>query len=721
MKSEMETISVLSSKLRNEELDNERLRRENELKSEEIRRTAAERDDYRDRLAESQKSQADRMEAMLSQIVQFIMGNGQVSLSESVSNMVIAKIKEENEKEKAAMKAEYEEKLRKKDEEYSLRIAALESRLREKNRENDSHGDGGNARIPSFNTIEEATAAYLEERRQKENLENDKFGQRTESKYFGRNAVNAEEADMAGMEAPESTFDDASPEMVKRMASRLARYEEMDKHLKAMKEWRRKNAGMPKPRRGQPLRDFAEDQFVRPDGWDKADSVFVKEEVFKKFTFVPGYVKAINLHIQTYVVDGIEKTPDVFNKRCLATEELVAMVLYMHFVQDVTIAKIYETLKSYGLNVSESTIDSWIALGIDEFKPLMPVQQSEIVGIGEGYIDETHLLVRCNLLKERQRKEAMQAQEAASKKKATGKEQKITVASAENFEQAAQPNESVSAEEGTIPHQHYVGKWLHNIISPRVKLTQYIYSYGDRGAYVSAEYLVGAVDFYLHADGAKMYKSYDKGGRYESMGITRVGDGVHWRRPMWKLRCDEEDARKIAEKMDEIFQLEHTYKKENLSYDERKRRRAAEVVPILNDIKQMLDELHKQKGNSDSWKHPGLYQAVEYALNEYEGITNYLKEGFLEFDNNCCERQMRPIATLRNNSLFWGSHQSAERLATIMTIVQSCKLNAKNSYYYMVDIMKRRIGNYAGDLRELLANKWQPMPFTQPVMVPILK
>ncbi len=68
--------------------------------------------------------------------------------------------------------------------------------------------------------------------------------------------------------------------------------------------------------------------------------------------------------------------------------------------------------------------------------------------------------------------------------------------------------------------KHYLGKWLHNIISPKAKLSNYLYRDGNRGAYIAAEYLIGAIDFFLHCDGAKMYKSFEKGGKYEDILLT---------------------------------------------------------------------------------------------------------------------------------------------------------------------------------------------------------
>ena len=123
-----------------------------------------------------------------------------------------------------------------------------------------------------------------------------------------------------------------------------------------------------------------------------------------------------------------------------------------------------------------------------------------------------------------------------------------------------------------------------------------------------------------------------------------------------KNRLTEDEARWITGKMDSIFVKEDSYK--GLPDEERKRRRGEEVAPILHEIKQRLDILKGEKSAPDAWKHPGLYEAVEYAIREWTGIQNYLLTGSGDYTNNNCEREMRIVATLRNNSLFWGSHTS---------------------------------------------------------------
>ena len=56
--------------------------------------------------------------------------------------------------------------------------------------------------------------------------------------------------------------------------------------------------------------------------------------------------------------------------RTLVDESVIAVELYKHFVENVTVAEIYRWLLSCGLNFSESTVDHWIEIGAEAFAPL---------------------------------------------------------------------------------------------------------------------------------------------------------------------------------------------------------------------------------------------------------------------------------------------------------------------------------------------------------------
>ena len=119
-------------------------------------------------------------------------------------------MQEQHARELAEQKAADEERFRKMDEEHRIREAALESRIRELEdaRNNDGHGLGtpDKGLQGHFKTMEEAEAAYLNEKRKNDDLNRLRFSQSTESKYAGRTVVDADAADMKGEDAPDSTY-----------------------------------------------------------------------------------------------------------------------------------------------------------------------------------------------------------------------------------------------------------------------------------------------------------------------------------------------------------------------------------------------------------------------------------------------------------------------------------------------------------------------------------
>jgi transposase len=64
----------------------------------------------------------------------------------------------------------------------------------------------------------------------------------------------------------------------------------------------------------------------------------------------------------------------------------------------------------------------------------------------------------------------------------------------------------------------------------------------------------------------------------------------------------------------------------------------------------------------------------------------------------------------RNNWLFAGSLRAGQRAATIMSLIQSAKLNGHDPYQYLKDVLERIPTQPASRLDELLPHRWQPTP-----------
>jgi hypothetical protein len=67
----------------------------------------------------------------------------------------------------------------------------------------------------------------------------------------------------------------------------------------------------------------------------------------------------------------------------------------------------------------------------------------------------------------------------------------------------------------------------------------------------------------------------------------------------------------------------------------------------------------------------------------------YLSDGQVPIDNNWIENQIRPIALGRKNWLFAGSLRAGKRVAAIMSLIHSAKLNGHEPLAYLKDVLTR--------------------------------
>jgi hypothetical protein len=64
------------------------------------------------------------------------------------------------------------------------------------------------------------------------------------------------------------------------------------------------------------------------------------------------------------------------------------------------------------------------------------------------------------------------------------------------------------------------------------------------------------------------------------------------------------------------------------------------------------------------------------------------------------------MALGRNNWLFAGSLRAGQRAATVMSLVQSAKLNGHDPYRYLKDVLARLPTQRASQLGALLPQNW---------------
>jgi transposase len=89
-------------------------------------------------------------------------------------------------------------------------------------------------------------------------------------------------------------------------------------------------------------------------------------------------------------------------------------------------------------------------------------------------------------------------------------------------------------------------------------------------------------------------------------------------------------------------------------------------------------------------------------------LSVYIGDGRVEIDNNIAERAMRPLGIGRKNWLFAGSDKGGERIANILTIIETVKLQGQNPEVYLTDVLARIQDHPKDRIEDLLPWNWTP-------------
>ena len=139
-----------------------------------------------------------------------------------------------------------------------------------------------------------------------------------------------------------------------------------------------------------------------------------------------------------------------------------------------------------------------------------------------------------------------------------------------------------------------------------------------------------------------------------------------------------------------------------LSAPQRLAIRLERSAPLLEAFKLWLLAQRTQLVNADV-----TAKAIDYTLRRWAALTVHLQDARIPIDNNAVENAIRPIALGRKNWLFVGSQQAGERAATLMSLIESAKLNGHDAWAYLKDILTKLPTWPNSRLDELLPHRWQ--------------
>ena len=217
--------------------------------------------------------------------------------------------------------------------------------------------------------------------------------------------------------------------------------------------------------------------------------------------------------------------------------------------------------------------------------------------------------------------------------------------------------------------------WLQRGGPPNKPVVLYDYAPG-RSAQVPKRLLEGFRG-YLQTDGYDGYNAV-----VAANGLVHVGCMAHARRRFSDAVKAQGRNKKRGKAhrgltlIGKLYRIERQARR--LTVQERHARRQKHAKPIMNDIRDWLDDVLPQITPSSA-----TGQALNYMHNEWGHLIRYLDDGRLEIDNNGAENAIRPFVLGRKNWLFSASVRGVKASANLYSLIETAKANGLEPYAYL--------------------------------------
>ena len=225
----------------------------------------------------------------------------------------------------------------------------------------------------------------------------------------------------------------------------------------------------------------------------------------------------------------------------------------------------------------------------------------------------------------------------------------------------------------------------------------------DRSSSIPSERLKGYKGL-IQTDG---YNGYNELGERED--ITRLGCLTHARRKFTNVLKITKNKTGIAaeavQRLKPLYAIEQFARDHKLSFRNRKRLRMKKSLPILLEFKHWVKSV---KPSVPPKSQLGL--AIQYFLDKWRYIIQYVHHGIAEIDTNIVENLIRPTAIGKKNFLFFHHAESGAINGMLYSFVQSCLLNGLEPRTYINYLLTKvhDIRRKTVDLQSLLPHMIEP-------------
>lgn len=371
----------------------------------------------------------------------------------------------------------------------------------------------------------------------------------------------------------------------------------------------------------------------------------IGKEVTKEIAVIPAKIYVIEHVRYKYActpcrVEGNgeedEKTPIMISPKSkraipgsMASSSLLAYIINQKYTQGLPLYRQEQEFSRQGIHLKRQTLANWMIRSADVFKVLYERMREELLKKDILMADETTVQV------------------------------------------LHEPGKATTSK--SYMWVYRTGKYDTPIV---------LYDYQDSRSGDHPERFLKEFKGYLHADGYKGYNGL--------LDVTRVGCFAHARRYFTDaLKALPKDSKKLRTKANEALKfIQQLYKIESrikdLSIEERLKIREQESKPLLDAFSAWLN-----KQSELTLPKSKLGEAINYTINQWDYLKNYILDGRLEIDNNRTERSIKPFVMGRKAWLFSNTPKGATSSSILYSIVETAKENKLKPYDYLKLLLDR--------------------------------
>ncbi len=386
------------------------------------------------------------------------------------------------------------------------------------------------------------------------------------------------------------------------------------------------------------IHDISEEEKKCACGAEKSR---IGEETSEKLDYIPAkmqVIKHIRYKYACKVCEGIETEGSVVSiapmpaqllPKSIATAGLVAYIIISKYADALPLYRQEKIFERLGIELKRQTMATWVIKVAQRCTPLLELLNQEIRSGPLIQIDET----RVQVLKEPGR-------------------------------------------EATTQSYMWVFRGG-NLSSPAI-----LYQYHPTRAGDAAKAFLGEYTGYVQTDGYVGYEFVD-----EMPGVKHLGCWAHARRKFMEAQKAQGNKSRKKKKSNadialdyigNLYAIEQSAIDRNLDPAQVYALRQKKAVPILEEFFMWLEEMSLITP-------PGrlLGKAITYAINQWDRLVVYVKDGRLQPDNNLAENAIRPFVVGRKNWLFSSTPDGAHASASLYSLIETAKANDLEPYWYL--------------------------------------